>query len=169
MHIERDPGCFNHGHDFLRPFVNSYAHGLVMFDRIGSGQEQLSRIDLESKVNQRLRATGWNDRAETIVLDPELEVWIWSDSPHVEFCLGWEGHEPNLRSWLANQQLYDPKSTKPEDPKKATVQALREVGKPRSSSIYGQLVGNVSLRKCTDGAFQKFKDILSGWFPVEAV
>jgi hypothetical protein len=32
-HIEKDPGCFLWGHDFLRPFVNKFRHALVMLDR----------------------------------------------------------------------------------------------------------------------------------------
>lgn len=38
-HIERDPGCFKRSHDFLRPMTNIYKHPLVIFDKVGCGQE----------------------------------------------------------------------------------------------------------------------------------
>jgi hypothetical protein len=31
-----------------------------------------------------LFTSGWENRAAAVVLDPELEIWVWSDSPEVE-------------------------------------------------------------------------------------
>jgi hypothetical protein len=59
VHPDRDPGCLRRGHDFLQPFTHRYAHGLVVFDREGSGQEAVSRADLEQQVEQRLSSSGW--------------------------------------------------------------------------------------------------------------
>jgi len=42
-HVHRDPGCLLEGHDFLRSFVNRHAHGLILFDRHGSGDEASPR------------------------------------------------------------------------------------------------------------------------------
>ena len=166
VHVERDPGCFHRGHDFLRSMANRYAHGLILFDRLGSGQENQGREDLEKSVNGRLSISGWNERASTIVLDPELEVWVWSESPEVGRCLGWKG-QPDIRSWLSNQGMWPMGNPKPENPKKAIELVLRYVNKSRSSSIYENLAQNVSFQKCTDPAFIKFKEVLQNWFPGE--
>ncbi|MCK4659830.1 MAG: hypothetical protein KAV82_09950 [Phycisphaerae bacterium] len=165
VHVERDPGCFHRGHDFLRPMAGRCAHGLILFDRVGSGQEQETRESLEKLVTMRLASSGWGDRGRTIVLDPELEVWVWSDSPHVDRCLGWEGRCPNLRTWLRTEEMWLKGRSKPEDPKAAVERVLRRVRKPRSSALYEGLAKSVSLKGCTDPAFLKFRQLLAEWFP----
>lgn len=167
IQVERDPGCFQRGHDFLRPMVTQYVHGLVIFDRKGSGQEGKSRIELEQIVEKKLSANGWENRATAIVMDPELEIWIWSDSPKVDQCLGWQSQQPDLRSWLRDQGVWPQNAVKPSDPKAVAEKALREVRKPRSSAIYEQLAKHVSFGLCTDPAFEKFRNTLRKWFPLE--
>jgi hypothetical protein len=167
VHVERDPGCFHRGHDFLRSMANRYEHGLILFDRMGSGQENQGREELEKSVNGRLSIYGWNERAATIVLDPELEVWVWTESPEVGRCLGWKG-QPDMRSLLSSKGMWQEGHAKPDNPKKAIEFVLRYTNKPRSSSIYESLAQNVSFQKCTDPAFIKFKEVLRNWFPKSA-
>ncbi|MCP4250106.1 MAG: hypothetical protein GY778_23945 [bacterium] len=138
---------------------------MVLFDRVGSGGEKLTPQDLQRQVERNLAATGWGERAATIVLDPELEVWVWSDSPEVDRCLGWHGRQPALRDWLHEQGMWPPDLTKPPDPKQATEQALRQVRKPRSSAVYERLATKVSLRRCSDPAFLRLRQQLVEWFP----
>lgn len=167
-HPERDPGCLLRAHDFLRSFTGQFCHALVMFDREGCGQEKESRQDLELLVEGHLSGGGWADRCAAIVLDPELEIWVWSNSPEVDGILGWGGRQPSLRIWLERQGLMNPQSVKPDqpkDPKNALERALKFVGKPRSSAIYEQLAFKVGLKECVDPAFLKFKDKLHHWFP----
>jgi len=164
VHPERDPGCLLRGHAFLQSMVKRYSHALVMFDRCGSGQEARPASELEDQVRAGLHASGWGDRADVIVLDPELEIWVWSDSPEVDRCLRWQGRKPDLRSWLKKQGLWSV-GNKPDDPKKAVEEALRHVRSPRSSAIYRELAAKVSLRRCNDPAFLAFKKHLQRWFP----
>ena len=167
VHPQRDPGCLNWGSDFLRPMIRQYIHALVMFDREGCGQEGKTREALEQMVMTQLATSGWENRAATVVLDPELEVWVWSDSPEVDRCLGWQSHRPALRTWLQSEELWPQEVVKPPDPKEAMQRVLRQVRKPRSSAIYGQLAQQVSFRRCTDRSFEKFGDVLRNWFPPE--
>ncbi len=164
-HPERDPGCFLRGHDFLRTMARRYAHCLLMFDRHGCGQEGKPREELERIVETRLSQSGWKDRGAAIVLDPELEVWVWSDSPEVARCLGWKSRQPCLREWLHGEGLWASDAAKPSAPKSATALALREVRKPRSSAIYARLAERVSFARCADPAFSRFKETLHSWFP----
>jgi hypothetical protein len=53
---------------------------------------------------------------------------------------------------------------KPKRPKEALEQALRLARKSRSSSIFRQLAQRVSVKRCTDPAFLKFKATLQRWF-----
>jgi len=167
-HPEHDPGCFLNSPGFLRPMIPVYRHCLVVFDYHGCGREQKLAVDeIEEKVRCRLANSGWGDRAGVVVIEPELESWVWSDSPHVDRCLGWEGRDPSLRTWLRENNYWTEDTLKPADPKAAVQAALQEMGKPRSSSIYHQLAQCVSLHRCTDPAFHRLKCLLQRWFPAQ--
>lgn len=167
VHPENDPGCLLRGDLFLSLFVHQYAHALVLLDREGSGQERFAREKLEAGIEERLAKSGWGDRAAAIVIDPELEMWVWSDSPQVDSVLGWEGRNPALRNWLLDKEYLHDGQVKPVRPKEALELALRTARKPRSSSLYFQLAQKVSLGRCVDSSFVKLKTTLQGWFPVE--
>lgn len=171
-HPEKDPGCCLRAHDFLRAFRNRYSRAIVIFDREGSGREQVGREAIEADLEQRLAANGWADRARAIVIDPELENWVWSDSSEVDNALGWAGQAPGLRPWLVEKGFLQHGQTKPGRPKEAMEAALRLVRKPRSSAIYGELAERVSFRRCSDSAFLKLTTTLQAWFssggPTEA-
>lgn len=165
VHPERDPGCLLSSRDFLRPFSGQFEHALVLFDREGCGQEMKSREDLELDVEKELSVNGWADRATVIVIDPELESWVWNDSTHVDDVLGWRGKNPTLREWLGNKGFLNAGEIKPSRPKEAMEGALRFVRKPHSSAIYLQIAQRVSIERCTDGSFIKLKQVLQQWFP----
>jgi hypothetical protein len=93
-----------------------------------------------------------------------LENWLWSDSPEVDAALGWKGKSTPLRNWMMNQGFLKKNSLKPSPPKEAVESALREVCKPRSSSLYLQIAEKVSLKRCKDPAFLKLKEKLFQWF-----
>jgi hypothetical protein len=166
VHPHHDPGCAAEAQDFLRPFVRHYHHGLVMFDDVGSGREAVAQDMLSEEVRGRLAATGWGDRADVIVLDPEIEVWVFAHSPKVEECLGWPAGRVSLRRWLESSGLWETNQGKPGDPKTALERVLGEIKKPRSSAIYRRLGEQVGIRGCTDPAFVKFRKILATWFPL---
>jgi hypothetical protein len=135
-----------------------------MHDREGCGRDDRSREALESEIEANLARSGWDDRAAAVVIDPELEVWVWSDSPEVATILGWTGRQPTLPQWLDQQGHGTPGQGKPQKPKKAVDDALRLSGKRRSSSIFRQLAERVSVHRCTDPAFLKLKTLLRTWF-----
>jgi hypothetical protein len=164
VHPQRDPGCYNQCVNFLHSFTEVYNYGLVVFDHEGSGQESKSREEIEAELEQKLNISGWNDRVAVIVLEPELESWIWSDSPHVERILGWEEQPTSLRNWLSDKHFLESEQIKPSRPKEAFETTLRFVQKPRSSSIYEQLAKSVGFAKCQDNSFLKLKNVLQTWF-----
>jgi hypothetical protein len=165
VHPNKDPGCLRRGHDFLRPFYRQYRHALIMLDREGCGREGASRQDLENELEKRLSTAGWADRAAAIILDPELEIWVWSDSPVVDAALGWAHRTPRLAEWLQSESYLTGGHTKPAHPKEAMEHALRLARKGRSSAVFYELAKQVSVNRCSDPAFLKFKSVLQGWFP----
>ena len=166
VHPQRDPGCYNQCVTYLRAFRGMYNYGLVIFDHEGSGQENKSREEIELELEQELAQSGWNERIAVIVLEPELESWVWSDSPHVERILGWEDQLISLNAWLVDQNFLEPEQIKPVRPKEAMDEAIRQVNKAHSSAIFLQLAERVSLNRCQDKSFLKLKSILHNWFSI---
>ena len=163
-HPDHDPGCYLRGHLLVQSQLAQYERALILFDRDGCGQEAKTVQTLEAEVQERLRETGWGDRARAIVLDPELEIWFWSESREVEATLGWPA-EASVRDWLEQQDLWRAGEAKPHDPKAALGQAIRRHRKILSSALFEQLASKVSLNKCTDRSFLEFRDQLRQWFP----
>ena len=164
-HPERDPGVYLRAPEFLRPFRHRYAHVLAILDREGSGREELTAADMEQDLGQRLAPDWPEGRCAALVIDPELETWLWSDSPHVEAVLGWSGRATSLRSWLVDEGYLREAENKPHRPKEAVEAALRVARKPRSSALYERLARRVSLRRCGDVSFGRLCRILRAWFP----
>lgn len=165
VHPEHDPGCALRGVSFLSNFAEQYGHGLLMFDHEGSGRESILVTELRESLDGDFVASPWGERARAIVLSPELEAWVWSDSPHVDDVAGWGERRPQLRRWLVDQGWLDRKSVKPRRPKEAFQAALRAAGTARSASLYERLAERVSVQQCTDSSFREFRSTLQAWFP----
>lgn len=163
-HPRRDPGSFNESPAVLQPYQERAAHALVLLDRDGSGQEVLSVGEIEANLNARLAASGWEDRACAVVIDPELEAWAWSDSPRVDEGLGWAGRAPPLREWLHLQGLWPADAQKPPRPKEALRAALKEVRQRPVAPIFGNLAATVGLDRCQDPSFTRLRAVLKTWF-----
>ena len=165
VHPQHDPACARRGVAFLSNLSGRYHHGLLMFDHEGSGREQERVEEIRESLDADFAGSAWGDRAKAIVLSPELEVWIWSDSPHVAAVTGWTGRQAPLRDWLEEHDWLRPNEAKPERPKEAFQAALRAARRPRSASLYRQIAERVSLRHCTDRSFLEFREVLRRWFP----
>jgi hypothetical protein len=98
------------------------------------------------------------------VLEPELEIWVWSDSPHVAEILGWKNKQTDLKTWLIKKGFLQEGELKPSKPKESMEAVLKEVRKPRSSMLYRRLAEKVSFGRCSDEAFKKLKSTLQNWF-----
>jgi len=161
----RDSGCHKDAIDLLRRPQCTHRHGLLIFDHHGCGAERKSRVDVERNLEVKLHANGWavGDVA-VIVIEPELEAWVWSSSPRVADLLGWQDDRDRLRPFLAEANLWSAESLKPIDPKKAMATALKEKQKPLGARLFSDLASRVAVAQCQDAAFRKFNETLKRWF-----
>jgi hypothetical protein len=164
-HPGHDAGCRTQCHTFLRSFCNQFEYAIVILDREGSGRDQTAPQELESQLEDQLARNGWGGRASVIVLDPELEIWIWGSSLEIDQVMGWSGRVPSLRQWLVEEGYISTADAKPSRPKEAFRHALRFVRKQPSSSLFLKLAQRASFKECTDRAFVKLKNRLAAWFP----
>ncbi|MBF0147816.1 MAG: hypothetical protein HQL84_16400 [Magnetococcales bacterium] len=160
---DNDPGLFTRGHELLRPYQQSHQYALVVLDAAWEGSPGAERI--WQKVSANLLESGWSqDRFHVVVIEPELETWIWQQNPHVATALGFDDVETLMaddllaRAWTAGQP-------KPSNPKETLETLLRKKRIPRSSAIYQKITSKVSVRQCRDASFLTMVEILRGWFP----
>ena len=164
-HRRRDPGCRTDSSRRLRPYLGEYRYALVVFDKHGCGRDHAPREDIQLEVEKDLSRNGWEGKSKAIVIDPELESWVWSKSNHVPRVLGWTEGYSELRGWLGSRNLWPEKTVKPPDPKTAMRDALYNKGQSVSSALFSQLAESVSLQECECPAFNELKSTLQGWFP----
>lgn len=169
-HVNRDNGCRSNASSYLRPYLSCCRHALVVFDRDGCGSRR-SRLDIQQAVELDLTRNGWKSRSKVIVIDPEVEVWVWSDSPAVARVLGWGSDFQTLREWLVSRKLWASNHRKPQDPKNAMRKAMEEAGLTkrirRSSTRFHDLATTVDFTDCQDPAFVELARTLRAWFPPE--
>ncbi len=162
-HTRRDPGCRREAAARMRGYVHDHRYALVMFDRDGSGDDRERRV-IEAAVEQDLERNGWPSRSKAIVIEPELEAWVWTSSPHTAKALGWEGHDA-LRTRLRDTGDWPDGEAKPPDPKTALAKALRVHDLRPTADVFANLARRVGLAGCQDPAFLDFQHTLQRWFP----
>jgi len=164
IHPRHDPGIYCEGVELLRDFTNQYRYALVFIDHEGSGQENASVDEIANHIKYGLENNGWQDRAEVIVFEPELEIWLWAESTHTANVLGWDDYN-TLKNWLVSKGLWEEDAPKPRRPKDALETSLTVKRISRTSSIYEEIASKVSLHRCRVPSFLKFREILQKWFP----
>lgn len=168
VHPNRDPGVYNDPVEPLRLSINQYRYALVFIDHEGSGKEKTAPENMAKHIKTRLNGSGWKDRSEAIVFDPELEIWLWANSQYTAEIIGWHNYS-ELKNWLVNKGFWLENLPKPLEPKKALENALMNApknkqGTPRSSKIYGEIASKINFHRCQDPAFKKFMEVLQKWF-----
>jgi hypothetical protein len=165
MHQKHDPGVFNGSGEILRAVQDEFRFALVVLDTAWAGSPGNS-ADTIAKIERDLERCCLNDRVGVVAIEPELEVWLWSDSPKVYSEIGLQRSEViemanhDDRSWWPEDAL------KPSHPKELLEEVLVRSHRPRSSSLYGEVARKVSLSRCRDSQFVRLKRILQEWFPI---
>lgn len=164
VHAGRDGGARVSGAEVLRGERRRFRHALLVFDFEGCGAAAGQTAEqLERQLDGTLSVV-WGADAKAIVVDPELEAWVWGADNALHEVLGWP-IQTSIRSWLGHNGHAVSDNGKPARPKEA-FEALVPVHKlPRSSSIYESITSKISLASCQDAAFLRLRSVLQGWFP----
>jgi len=162
---DNDPGLYIRGHELLRPYQTSHRHAVVVLDAKWGGSP--GKTAITEHLTAQISATGWAaDHFVVIVIDPELENWIWQQNDYVAKRLGFDDSN-ELMADTDLQTAWPQGQAKPSSPKKILESLLRKRRIPRSSAIYKQIAAQVSVRQCQDSAFQQLLETLRTWFPQE--
>lgn len=163
VHPGRDGGARKTGPEVLALDRRRFQHGLLVLDFEGSGTDLPNAKALEAQLDGRLSA-HWKEAAKSIVIEPELDVWVWGADNAVEAVIEWPAGK-SVREWLREQGFAFEANEKPTRPKEALEAALRIPDLPRSSALYQSIAEKISLRRCGDEAFIRLRNQLTEWFP----
>lgn len=168
-HPRKDPGVYNEADAFLETYRDTHYCAVVVLDSEWDGSPGAEKI--RAKIEAELE--GKWERYAVIVIDPELEQWVWVSRkcannthevhPHVANCLKYKKDKP-LHELFREDDNWDEERIKPKRPKEAVEQILRQTRTPRSSAIYRNIVEKVSVKGCRDDAFQALVAKLQEWF-----
>lgn len=161
-----DPRTYTQAHELLRSYQQTHRYAVIVLDKEWEGSPPTAEEIIEN-ISANMVACGWDrEKFEVIVIDPELENWIWQESPHVVEAFEYEG-PPSLRQWLRDQDppMWLDGEAKPRRPKEAVQAVVRMTRVPRSSATYRQITERVSIKGCTDPAFLSLCECLRRWFP----
>ena len=137
-------------------------HGLLIFDYDGCGAKEPAD-ELQARMDERLRPQ-WAANAKTVVVSPELDIWLWGGENALREVLEWK-KGGRIRDWLKKRGFCFAQTGKPERPKEAMDAIMRELRVPRSSALYEKIAQKISLKRCVDPAFLCLKKQLQAWFP----
>lgn len=162
VHANRDGGVRKTGPDLLALKHSAAKHALMILDYEGCGANQPA-AELEAELDQRL-SQRWGVKAKAVVIEPELDVWMWGSDNALRSVLDWD-KPASIREWLRNADWRFAHDDKPERPKEALEKVLRELRQPQSAALYEAIAKQISLARCQDKAFLRLKHQLQEWFP----
>ncbi|MHB1309021.1 MAG: hypothetical protein ACYC23_18240 [Limisphaerales bacterium] len=123
VHPGRDGGGRKTGPELLALERRRFHHALLVLDFEGCGTDLPNATALEAQLDTRLFA-HWKEAARSIVIEPELDVWIWGSNNAVEQAIGWPAGK-GLREWLNQNGFTFEGNAKPTRPKESLEAALR--------------------------------------------
>lgn len=165
VHINRDNGVLTNGVSFLRNFLSTHCFAIAIFDFEGCGRENSqTRYAIEDNFENDLVKNGWTtSNCASIVIEPEIESWIWVKSPHLPNAIDWSLSD-NVYKWLEDNKYISVGQVKPSRPKEAFEAALRVCSVARSPSLYKAIASKASYKHCQDVSLWKLIETLRRWF-----
>jgi hypothetical protein len=159
----RDSGVRWHGVEFAASLSQIHGWALLVFDHEGCGDER-EPAKIEDDLRAQLRR-HWADRAEAVVVAPEIEASIWRATPQIAKKLGLSIAQ--LKARLAALGFWIDGEAKPSRPKEALEVLFRHAQKNPNAAVFAELARATSLRPqgCKTSSFPRFIEILRKWFP----
>jgi|GEM_PF-1189426 hypothetical protein len=162
-----DPDVFYRAEEWLRPFIHRAQYALVILDFQWARPSGLAASHhVREKLKDRLSRSGWQDRCEVVVIDPEVESWLWADVRTLARAILQEHENEILR-------LLPRGSSKPRNPKEELDRVIEQVNRDRrvrakrDARLYEQFAREIPkerLDQCADPAFSALRWALSSWF-----
>jgi hypothetical protein len=163
-----DGGIWKHAGKNLRPFRDKYQYAIIILD--ADFEPHPGAKVLHQDISEAMTKSGWEpERFAVIVIQPELEAWLWAPNLNVARAFGHKDFE-QLRGKLEAERLWDSGKPKPNDLKRARDRAARLGGKKTGGPIFKGVFSEISKRACeccVEPGFMALRATLKTWFPPE--
>src|SRR5690349_7634811 len=83
----RDGGVRVRGAQVLKVLRTQFSYAAMLMDYEGSGAD-VGPAELEARLDAAL-SEAWGDRAKAIVIQPEVDVWMWGAETHLRSAMNW--------------------------------------------------------------------------------
>ncbi len=161
-----DPGLYRRAGDLLQPLAPEYRHVLVILDGEWEGAPSDPHA-IRDAVENHIESAGWaKGDGCGIVIVPELEIWLWADSPHLASLLNFPDFASLRQHVQTNSDAWPVGSAKPADPEEALKVVCRNAPvTPKNPSLFRHVCRAVGTKHCADPAVARLFDALRTWFP----
>ena len=164
-----DSGMRANGVELTRMDKDDYHKEVLMWDYQGCGHEHKKSAQIVATETQdHLDRISWQDNSAVIIIEPELERWLWYCEQAIAAHL--QKTVTELQQWsetYANQQNMSLADLKESDPKGLFVYIvctrLRRTRTPRNYEQIGKHASIKNLQTCE--SFRQFIKTLQTWFP----
>lgn len=162
-----DPGTYTTGEELMRPFQKTHRHAVLMLDAQWDGSPGAAAI--RTDLSNRILVTGWPaDAFKVIVIEPQLEAWIWQRNQRLATALKFGSVAEMVKAvhdakvdWPNGQA----KPSRPKEALEAVATRKRKIG--YSSALHRAITTTISLAGCRDNAFLELRQTLQRWFSLE--
>lgn len=162
-HPQRDAGVFKNGPKFLNLVSREFSRAIIILDAQFGRDPQPSASELKADLAHRIDTGPWEQKPLVLVIQPELEAWVWSNSPRVGEILGMRLAQ--IRETGAGHGFWSAGSAKPERPKELLELIVRRTkGRGPAPAEFVALAERVGVDRCSDPAFCELRDTLRNWF-----
>ncbi|ROM87185.1 MULTISPECIES: methylation-associated defense system protein MAD4 [Pseudomonas] len=162
---QNDSGLNKRADSLLSAFLHSHKKAVVVLDCDWDGSPGQGAII--QNITTQLHESGWAlGDIVVIAIEPELEQWIWQDSPVLADELRIAAPD-GLKVALGERGLWPQNVAKPPSPKELFIQLRRENNVKLSSSVFKRIAANVPIAACQDSEFLRLVSQLQLWFPAE--
>jgi hypothetical protein len=164
-----DCGIWKHAHNNLLPFKDDYRYAVIVLD--ADFEPHLGAEKLREDITKNMLGAGWPaDSFCVVVIDKELEAWLWAPNVNVARAFGHSDFD-QMREALAKKNLWNAGAPKPNDLKAARNLAAKLGGKKTGGPIFRGVFEGISRRACDlceEKGFIAMRQALRNWFPQKA-
>jgi hypothetical protein len=146
--------------------TKKHRHAVIVLDReFGTAYDA---VFLHDDLVKRIAQTGWPlDRFEVVVIDPEIEAWIWQQNKRVADALHAKSMAEVTAILAAAGYAWTSTVPKlaPNRPKEALEAVLRHKQLRWSSAYHKKITESIPVAKCSEPTFVELRNTLQRWFP----
>lgn len=151
--------------------AREFKHFLCLWDHKDSGKGNEPPSQVQDELQEHLNRRRLQNREKALVIDPELEIWLWQDKKAIARVLGISQKQLArcLNRW---QSANFPKRTLEQIlskfPKEALEEVCQEAREKLTAALYQRIAHTADLSLwASEQGFQQLCQTLLNWFSAE--